>query len=125
MVRVKRVYEPATRGDGTRFLVERLWPRGVKKESLRHDGWLKEVAPSNALRRWFGHEPAKWNEFCRRYWAELDARKEAWYPILEAGRRGTDMEHNDAAALRAYVEKHLEGRGQRQEVPFFCAKSDR
>ncbi len=121
MVRVKRAYEPVARADGTRFLVERLWPRGVKKESLHHDGWLKEVAPSDALRRWFGHEPAKWNEFCRRYRAELDARKEAWHPILEAARRGTvtllysarDMEHNNAAALKAYVEKHLGAHGQR------------
>jgi len=121
MVRLKRLYEPATRGDGTRFVVERLWPRGVKKESSHHDGWLKEDALSDALRRWFGHEPAKWNEFCRRYRAELDTRKEAWHPIVEAARRGTvtllysarDVEHNNAAALKAYVEKRLEGRGQR------------
>jgi len=115
MVVVKRVYEPAAHGDGTRLLVERLWPRGVKKESLKMDGWLKDVAPSDALRRWFGHDAAKWGEFGRRYWAELDTRKEAWHPILEAARRGTvtllysarDTEHNNAMALKAYLEKHL------------------
>jgi uncharacterized protein YeaO (DUF488 family) len=115
MLMVKRVYEPAVPGDGTRFLVERLWPRGMKKESLRMDGWLKDVAPSGGLRRWFGHDPAKWNEFCRRYWAELDARKEAWRSILEVARRGAvtllygtrDTQHNNAVALKAYIKKHL------------------
>jgi len=77
MLTVKRVYEAPEPGDGTRFLVERLWPRGVKKETLRMDAWLKDVAPSNALRRWFGHEPAKWKEFRRRYSAELDAKLES------------------------------------------------
>ena len=84
MITVKRVYEPFDARDGTRFLVERLWPRGMKKDSLRIDGWLKDVAPSGALRRWFGHDPAKWDEFRRRYAAELDRQPEAWQPILEA-----------------------------------------
>jgi uncharacterized protein YeaO (DUF488 family) len=115
MLMVKRVYEPPGRQDGTRFLVERLWPRGMKKESLKMDGWLKHVAPSDALRRWFGHDPAKWEEFCHRYWAELDAQKEAWRSILESAHRGTvtllysarDTEHNNALALKDYLEKHL------------------
>jgi len=115
MLLVKRVYEPQGRQDGTRVLVERLWPRGMKKESLKMEGWLKDVAPSDALRRWFGHDPAKWHEFCRRYWAELDARKDAWRPILESARRGTvtllysarDTEHNNALALKNYLEKNL------------------
>lgn len=119
MVRVRRVYDPPDPKDGTRFLVERLWPRGMKKESLKMDGWLKEVAPSDALRRWFSHDPAKWNEFRRRYWAELDAREEAWHPILEAASRGPvtllysarDTEHNNAVALKAYLGKHLRARG--------------
>lgn len=88
---------------------------GCEKESLHHDGWLREVAPSDGLRRWFGHEPAKWNEFCRRYWAELNAREERWHPILAAARRGAvtllysarDTEHNNALALKAYLENHL------------------
>ncbi len=115
MLVVKRVYEPPGRQESARFLVERLWPRGMKKDSLKMDGWLKDVAPSDALRRWFGHDPAKWQEFRRRYWAELDARKDSWRPILEAARRGDvtllysarDTEHNSAVALKAYLEKHL------------------
>ena len=71
MIRIKRVYDPLETGDGGRFLVERLWPRGVKKQNLPIDGWLKDVAPSTELRRWFAHDPAKWNEFRRRYVAEL------------------------------------------------------
>jgi uncharacterized protein YeaO (DUF488 family) len=113
MLMVKRVYEIPEPGDGTRFLVERLWPRSMKKESLRMTAWLKEVAPSDALRRWFGHEPAKWDEFRHRYFAELDAKPETWQPILEALRQGDltllysahDREHNNAVALQEYVEK--------------------
>jgi uncharacterized protein YeaO (DUF488 family) len=113
MITIKRVYDRPEPSDGTRFLVERLWPRGVKKDTLRLDGWLKEVAPSDALRRWFGHDPAKWQEFQRRYGAELESKAEAWQPILKAARRGNvtllysaqDTEHNNAVALKAYMEK--------------------
>jgi uncharacterized protein YeaO (DUF488 family) len=113
MITIKRVYDRPEPTDGTRFLVERLWPRGMKKGTLRLDGWLKEVAPSDALRRWFGHDLAKWQEFQRRYFAELDSKPEAWRPILEAAQRGDvtllysarDTEHNNALALKAYVEK--------------------
>ncbi len=115
MVNVKRVYEPPGNRDGLRFLVERLWPRGVKKESLQIDGWLKDVGASDGLRRWFGHDPAKWDEFCRRYWAELEGREEAWRPLLAAARRGNvtlmysarDTVHNNALALKVYLEKRL------------------
>jgi uncharacterized protein YeaO (DUF488 family) len=115
MIRVKRVYEPPDASDGARFLVERLWPRGLTREALRLDGWLKEVAPSHALRRWFGHDPAKWDEFQRRYRAELDERPEAWRPLLEAARRGDvtllfsarDAEHNNAVALQRYLAEKL------------------
>jgi uncharacterized protein YeaO (DUF488 family) len=112
---VKRVYEPPEPQDGTRFLVERLWPRGMKKESLRLDAWLKDVAPSDALRRWFGHDPARWQEFRQRYTAELDARPAGWQPILEAARANNvtllfsahDRQHNNAVALKQYLEgKH-------------------
>jgi uncharacterized protein YeaO (DUF488 family) len=117
MLTVKRVYEAPELGDGTRFLVERLWPRGMKKETLRMDVWLRDVAPSNALRRWFGHEPAKWKEFRRRYSAELDAKLESLQPILEAMRQGDvtllysahDTEHNNAVALKEYLEKTSRG----------------
>ena len=69
MLRVKRVYESSASDDGARFLVDRLWPRGMKKEELRLDGWLKDIAPSDALRRWFNHDPARWPEFRQRYFA--------------------------------------------------------
>ncbi|MDQ3829852.1 MAG: DUF488 family protein [Candidatus Tectomicrobia bacterium] len=127
MIQVKRVYDRPEPADGARFLVERLWPRGVKKTALPLSGWLKEVAPSDALRRWFGHDPAKWEEFQRRYFAELDSRPEAWHAILEAARRGhvtflysaRDTEHNNAVALKTSVEDFLrqaagKARGARQ-----------
>jgi uncharacterized protein YeaO (DUF488 family) len=115
MIKIKRVYDPAAPSDGLRFLVDRLWPRGVKRESLPLAGWLKDVAPSNALRRWFGHEPSRWDEFQRRYFAELDGNVEAWRSLLEAARRedvtllygARDVEYNNAAALKAYLQKHL------------------
>jgi len=116
MIRTKRVYEPPEPGDGTRFLVERLWPRGVKKESLSMNAWIKDAAPGDGLRRWFGHDPARWSEFRSRYFAELDARGEALRPILEAAHRGDvtllysarDTEHNNAAALKEYLSRRLQ-----------------
>lgn len=109
---VKRVYEPTAPEDGARFLVERLWPRGLKKEELRARGWLKGVAPSDGLRRWFQHDPAKWGEFERRYFEELDRNSEALEPLREASHRepvtllysARDREHNNAVALREYLE---------------------
>jgi len=122
MVRVKRVYEPADDGDGKRFLVERLWPRGMKKEALQLAGWIRDVAPSDALRRWFGHDPAKWEEFHRRYRAELEQNHEAWQSLLaEAGQGGVtllysarDQEHNNAIALKSFLEDQLRERQNRQ-----------
>jgi len=121
MIRLKRVYEKAGREDGKRYLVERLWPRGVKKEALRMDGWLKDAAPSTKLRKWFGHDPKKWEEFKRRYRKELDANPEGVRQILEAMRKGDvtliysshDAEHNNAVALGQYLEersKRLSGK---------------
>ena len=116
MITVKRVYEPASPDDGARYLVDRLWPRGVKKESLRLDDWLKDAAPSDGLRRWFGHDPKKWQEFQRRYSEELDRKPESWQPIAQAARQGVvtllygahDTENNNAVALKEYVETRLE-----------------
>lgn len=116
MIRIKRVYEPPEAKDGARFLVDRLWPRGVKREALRLRDWLKGAAPSDALRRWFGHDPGKWEEFQRRYFAELDQRPEAWKPLADATRRGNvtllygarDPDRNNAAALREYLMAKLE-----------------
>ncbi|GIW52372.1 MAG: hypothetical protein KatS3mg081_1727 [Gemmatimonadales bacterium] len=96
-IRVKRVYDPPAPGDGKRFLVDRLWPRGVRKEALKLEGWLREVVPSAQLRRWFGHDPEKWEEFQRRYFAELEAKPEAWRPPA-GGRAGRER---DAAVRRA------------------------
>ena len=115
MIRVKRVYEPAASRDGPRFLVDRLWPRAVKKENLRLAGWIKEIAPSDRLRKWFGHDPERWTEFQRRYRVELDRNPEGWRPLLEAARKGSvtllfsarDLEHNNAVTLKAYLESKL------------------
>lgn len=112
MLKIKRAYDPPSKSDGTRLLVERLWPRGIKKEALKLDAWLKEAAPSTELRKWFGHEPAKWTEFQRRYRAELKGRPEAWRPILDAAAKGDvtllfsshDAEHNNVVALRAFLQ---------------------
>lgn len=113
--KLKRAYDPAAPADGTRFLVERLWPRGVKKTELHVKAWLKDVAPSTTLRRWFSHDPKKWVEFRRRYFRELTANTNALEPILEAGRHGPvtlvysshDTEHNNAVALKDYVEAQI------------------
>jgi uncharacterized protein YeaO (DUF488 family) len=116
VIRVKRVYEPKEPGDGSRILVERLWPRGVRKDSLELDGWLKDVAPSTELRRWFGHDPARWEEFRKRYADELDARPAAWQELQNAATGGTvtllfsahDTLHNNAVALKSYLEAQKE-----------------
>ena len=115
MIQLKRAYEPASKTDSTRYLVERLWPRGVKKELLQVEGWLKDVAPSTELRKWFSHDPAKWPEFRRRYFAELKANPHAWEPLLAAARHGRvtlvysshDSEHNNAVALKEFLQQRL------------------
>jgi uncharacterized protein YeaO (DUF488 family) len=115
MIQLKRVYEEKSAADGARYLVERLWPRGVKKASLQLDGWLKDVAPSAELRKWFSHDPKKWDEFRRKYFAELDRVPDALEPILQATRQGAvtllyssrDAEHNNAVALKEYIEHKL------------------
>jgi uncharacterized protein YeaO (DUF488 family) len=120
VIKLKRAYDSASKDDGIRFLVERLWPRGLKKTALRLDAWLKDVAPSTELRQWFSHDPAKWAEFQRRYFAELNAKPKIVEPILEADRRGHvtlvysshDTEHNNAAALKAYLAGSIAGRSR-------------
>ena len=115
MLKVKRVYEDAGQHDGTRFLVERLWPRGMKKQELKMQAWLKDVAPSAELRKWYSHDVAKWEEFQKRYKAELKENPDAWQPILQAARQGSvtllysahDTEHNSAVVLKSFLEKHL------------------
>lgn len=115
MIKTERVYENPDPRDGARFLVERLWPRGMRKEDLPLDGWLKDVAPSTDLRRWFAHDPAKWEEFKRRYFAELDDYPAAWQPLAQAARHGNltllysarDTQHNNAVALKEYLEQRV------------------
>ena len=89
MIRVRRAYSPPAADEDLRFLVDRLWPRGIKKQDLQIDGWLKEAAPSADSRRWFGHDPARWAEFQSRYFSELDGRPDALEPIRQAARLGT------------------------------------
>lgn len=115
MIRLKRVYEAPSRNDGERFLVERLWPRGVKKETLHVEAWIKDVAPSAELRKWFQHDPAKWDRFRERYFRELGTRPEVWQPLLFRARSRTvtlvysshDTEHNNAVALKEFLERKL------------------
>lgn len=121
MFRVKRVYDPREPDDGLRFLVDRLWPRGLNKETLGLDGWLKELAPSDGLRHWFGHDPARWEEFCSRYHDELGANATAWLPLLEMAKTRTvtllfaahDQERNNAVALRLFLERRMAVRESR------------
>jgi uncharacterized protein YeaO (DUF488 family) len=106
-VRLKRAYQPAERSDGYRVLIDRIWPRGVSKERAHLDEWARELAPSSELRRWFGHDPAKFEEFGRRYRDELAAQGEKLRELRGRARKGTvtlvysagDTEHNDAVVL--------------------------
>jgi len=121
---LKRAYEAPRRADGARFLVERLWPRGLKKSALKLEGWLKEVAPSAALRQWFSHDPRKWRRFRQRYQAELREHPDAIEPLLRAARRGPvtlvfsskDTRHNNAVALRAYLEARLRSKRRKRQA---------
>ncbi len=113
MIKLKRAYEKPSRADGERVLVERLWPRGLSKERAALDLWLKEAAPSPNLRQWFGHDPARWVQFQKRYWRELEG-KEAVRLLRQKGKAGTvtlvyaarDEEHNGALALKRFLEGH-------------------
>ena len=113
MIRLKRVYEEAARNDGYRVLVERLWPRGVSKEKANIRLWAKEIAPSAELRKWYGHNLARWEEFKKRYWRGLKEKQESLEEIRSRAREGTvtfvyaarDEEHNSAMALKDYLEK--------------------
>lgn len=131
MVELKRVYEPPAASDGARYLVERLWPRGVRKADLPLDGWLKDVAPSPQLRRWFGHDPHKWAEFRRRYFAELRRNPAALEPLLAAAREGPitlvysarDTKHNAAVVLREHLTRKVDAEPTRpgDEAAHACA----
>lgn len=115
MIKLKRAYDPPSRDDGVRILVDRIWPRGVKKDELALDRWEKELAPSTELRTWFSHDPARWDEFQDRYRQELSALplQPALDQIAEQARQGRvtlvysarDTEHNQAVALKAYLDE--------------------
>jgi uncharacterized protein YeaO (DUF488 family) len=110
-VKLKRAYEPASRTDGRRVLIDRLWPRGVKKTDAKVDEWMKDIAPSTALRKWFGHDPARWQEFRARYEAEVRDHPGQLDHLRALAREGTvtlvfsahDEAHNDAVVLRDMI----------------------
>lgn len=117
LVRIKRIYEPAVKGDGYRILVDRLWPRGVSKVAARIDLWMRDIAPSTTLRRWFNHDPAKWEEFRRRYQAELQEKTALLATITEQAKTSPvtlvysakDEQHNQAVALQSFLEGRKSG----------------
>lgn len=118
MIEVRRVYDEKSRSGGFRVLVDRVWPRGLRKEAVKPDLWLRGIAPSNDLRKWFGHDPEKWDEFRKRYFRELQRHKDEIGALLEREREGKlillfgarDAEHNNAVALKQYLESRRAGK---------------
>jgi uncharacterized protein YeaO (DUF488 family) len=114
-IALKRVYDPPAASDGRRILVDRVWPRGITKDQLRIDAWRKDLAPSTGLRKWFGHDPKKWDAFKERYGRELEQHADALDELLAQARAGRvtlvfgarDTEHNQAVALKEYLERRL------------------
>lgn len=119
-VRVKRAYDAASPADGFRVLIDRLWPRGISRERAKLNEWAKDLAPSTSLRNWFGHDPARYEEFRRRYTEELRPRRTQIAALRRRARAGTltlvhsarDTEHNDAAVLAEIVRRGLPSRGR-------------
>ena len=114
MIKIKRIYDTPAEDDGFRILVDRLWPRGLTKEKAKVDLWLKEIAPSDQLRKWYAHDPKKWAEFRKKYFKELDVRKELVHQILQKTREGDvtllysskEQNINNATALKEYIIEH-------------------
>ena len=114
-VRLKRVYEKTGGHEGTRVLIDRVWPRGVRKSEAAIDLWLKEIAPSTELRKWFGHDPEKWPDFKRRYFRELDQNAALVEKLSKMNQKGTvtlvfgakNEKHNNAVALKEYLERRI------------------
>lgn len=112
-LRIKRIYEPASRGDGKRILVDRLWPRGISKDRAAVDEWIREIAPSSKLRKWFGHDPSKWDEFKKKYRQELLGNRDLILRLKEETRKrpvtlvyaAKDPEHNNAVALKEVLDE--------------------
>jgi len=117
MIKIKRVYEKAEESDGIRILVDRLWPRGIKKEEAKVDYWLKEISPSNELRKWFSHDFNKWEEFKNKYFNELNSKKELINFLLELIKKNSNVtllysakeeKYNNAVALKEYLQELLD-----------------
>ncbi len=125
MIKVKRVYDPAAPEDGLRVLVDRLWPRGLSRERAQVNLWLKDIAPDSELRKWFSHDPERWPEFKRRYFAELATQTDLLATIAEEARDGVvtilygakDRQHNNALALKEYMETYVLGSTSRYGLP--------
>ena len=115
MIKIKRIYEAPSAGDGFRILVDRLWPRGLTKEKARVDLWLRDISPSNELRKWYGHDPDKWTEFKKKYLEEIEKKEEEFDLLRKKAREGTvtflfsskEEKLNNAAALKEFVERKL------------------
>ena len=115
MIKIKRVYDRSSQDDGKRILIDRLWPRGLKKGDARIDEWLKEIAPSNELRKWFNHDPNKWSEFKKRFFTELLGKRDMVEGIISTARKGTvtllfgskEERFNNAVALKEYVDSRM------------------
>lgn len=114
MIRIKRVYEAAQEEDGVRILVDRLWPRGISKEKAAIDKWMKEIAPSDKLRKWFSHDPKKWKQFKERYLKELESKTDLIEELRHPSKKGTltllysakDELHNQALVLKEFLERN-------------------
>lgn len=123
MIRLKRAYDPPSKSDGQRILVERLWPRGLTKARAGIDLWLKEIAPSPELRKWFGHEPARWKQFEQRYWKELKDKDDAITLLRRKASEGVvtfvyaakDQEHNGALALKTFLDRNKTSTGNKKK----------
>ena len=117
MIKIKRIYDAPTPDDGIRILVDRLWPRGVSKEKAKVDLWLRETAPSNELRKWYGHDPKKWAEFRKRYFSDLDTKRELVNQIVQKTKEGDvtllysskEEKLNNAVALKEHISKKKKG----------------
>lgn len=114
-IRIKRIYEKAAPDDGRRILIDRIWPRGVRKEDAKLDDWIKEIAPSSELRKWFNHEPAKFEAFVKKYEKALDEQSQLTEDLIKKAKKkrltllygAKDEKHNQAVVLKEYLEKHL------------------
>lgn len=122
MLKIKRIYDQPSSADGKRILIDRLWPRGLKKEDARIDEWVKEIAPSNELRKWFNHDPNKWGEFKKRFFQELQGSQDIVSDIVSAARKGTvtllfgskEERFNNAVALKEYIEARMNATVQKK-----------